>query len=113
MVPSQIWQGYDATKEPLNNQKTEYVGTFDDGIIEERHHFIAMQKEDGDVKVAVRLLYKEGDVSSSPVIVMVGEYHRAPDEKLIISLVRAGYAVVVPDLSGVGEFKTEFPESLE
>ena len=113
MVPSQIWQGYDATKEPLNNQKTEYVGTFDDGIVEERHHFIAMQKEDGDVKVAVRLLYKEGDVSSSPVIVMVGEYHRAPDEKLIISLVRAGYAVVVPDLSGVGEFKTEFPESLE
>ena len=113
MVPSQIWQGYDATKEPLNNLKTDYVGTFDDDIVEERHQFIAMRKEDGDVKVAVRLLYAKGDLSSAPVIVMVGEYHRAPDEKLIISLAKAGYVVVAPDISGVSEFKTEFPESLE
>ena len=113
MVPSQIWQGYDATKEPLNNLKTEYIGTFDDGIVEERHQFIAMQKEDGDVKVAVRLLHKEGDISSASVIVMIGEYHRSPDKKLMLSLVKAGFVVVVPDLSGVGEYKTEFPESLE
>ena len=113
MVPSQIWQGYDAGSLPLNNHKTEYIGTFDEDVIEERHHFIAIQKEDGDLTVAVRLLHKEGDISVSPVIVLVGEYHRAPDQNLILALAKAGYTVVIPDLSGVGEFKTSFPPSLE
>ena len=113
MVPSQIWQGYDAGSLPLNNLKTEYVGRFDDDILEERHQFTALQKEDGDVIVAVRLLHKEGEINASPVIIMVGEYHRAPEEKLVLALVKAGYTVVIPDLSGVGEFKTEFPASLE
>ena len=63
MVPSQIWQGYDAGSLPLNNLKTEYVGRFDDDILEERHQFTALQKEDGDVIVAVRLLHKEGEIN--------------------------------------------------
>ncbi len=113
MVPSQIWQDYDAGSLPLGNLKTDYIGTFDDDILEERHHFIALQKEDGDVTVAVRLLRKSGDISANPVIVMVGEYHRPPEEKLINVLAKAGYTVVVPDLSGVGEYKTSFPPSLE
>ena len=113
MVPSQIWQDYDAGSLPLGNLKTDYIGTFEDDILEERHHFIALQKEDGDVTVAVRLLRKSGDISANPVIVMVGEYHRPPEEKLINVLAKAGYTVVVPDLSGVGEYKTSFPPSLE
>ncbi|MBQ8177887.1 MAG: hypothetical protein IJ033_01715 [Clostridia bacterium] len=113
MVPAQIWQGYNAAQEPLNNLKTDFVGTLSDGITEERHHFTALRKEDGDVIVAVRVISK-GDVErDNPVIVMVGEYYRPPEEKLVIELAKAGYTIVIPDLSGVGEFKTTFPESLE
>lgn len=113
MVPGQIWQGYDATKEALDNLKTEYIGTFGNDIIEERHHFIALKKEDGDLRVAVRCYHKEGEINESPVVILVGEYHRSPEEQLILALAKQGYVVVVPDLSGVGEFKTTFPPSLE
>ncbi|MBQ4073435.1 MAG: hypothetical protein IJD50_06960 [Clostridia bacterium] len=113
MVPSQIWQGYDAGSLPLGNLKTDYVGTVGEDILEERHLFTALETDDGNVTVAVRLLRREGDVSASPVIVMVGEYHRSPDEKLVHALANAGYTIVIPDLSGVGEFKTTFPPSLE
>ena len=113
MVPSQIWQGYDAGSLPLGNLKTDYIGTVGEDILEERHQFTALETDDGIVTVAVRLLRREGDVSASPVIVMVGEYHRSPDEKLVHALANAGYTIVIPDLSGVGEFKTTFPPSLE
>lgn len=113
MVPSQIWQDYDGASLPLDNLKTEYIGSFDENIVEERHLFVAIKKEDGNLTVAVRLLHKKGDISASPVIVLVGEYHRPPEDKLILKLASQGYVVVVPDLSGVGEFKTSFPPSLE
>ena len=92
MVPSQIWQGYDAGSLPLGNLKTDYIGTVGEDILEERHLFTALETDDGNVTVAVRLLRREGDVSASPVIVMVGEYHRSPDEKLVHALANAGYS---------------------
>lgn len=113
MVPSQIWQGYNPASEPLQNEKTEYIGILSEGIIEERHHFVAMTKEDGNVTVAVRVISKEGNLNDNPVILIVGEYHRSPEEKLLIELAKTGYTIVVPDLSGVGEFKTTFPPSIE
>lgn len=113
MVPAQIWQGYNSSSEPLQNEKTEYVGTVCEGIIEERHHFTALTKEDGDLRVAVRVLFKKGNLNDNPVLLMVGEYHRPPEEKLVIELAKAGYTIAIPDLSGVGEHKTTFPVSLE
>ncbi|MBR3685747.1 MAG: hypothetical protein IKL86_05695 [Clostridia bacterium] len=113
MVPAQIWQGYNSASEPLDNLKTDFVGTLADDIVEERHHFTALRKEDGDIIVAVRVISKKDSASDNPVIIMVGEYHRPPEEKLIIELAKVGYTIIVPDLSGVGEFKTTFPPSLE
>ncbi len=113
MVPSQVWQGYNSHQEPLQNEKTEYIGTLSEGIKEERHHFVAMTKEDGNLTVAVRVISQESNLNDAPVVLVVGEYHRAPEEKLLIALAKNGYTVVVPDLSGVGDFKTTFPPSIE
>ncbi len=112
LVPSQVWEGYNAQSEPLNNVKTDYVGNLDAEIIEERYYFTALKKEDGDLRVAVRFFHKEGDATEAPTILMVSEYHRSPDAKLIMELVKRGYNVVIPDLSGVSEFKTAFPPSI-
>ncbi len=112
LVPSQVWEGYNAAQLPLNNQKTDYVGRLSEDVIEERYYFTALEKEDGNVTVAVRCFHKEGETSDLPVVLMVGEYHRSPDEKLILEIANCGYVVVVPDLSGVSQFKTTFPASL-
>ena len=113
MVPSQIWQGYDPRLEPLKAVKTDYVGTLADGVSEERYQFTALTVEDGDVRVAVRVISATGTNDLSPVILVVSEYHKEPDIALVAKLAEAGYVVVIPDISAIAELKTIFPPSLE
>ena len=113
MVPSQIWQGYDPRLEPLKAVKTDYVGTLADGVSEERYQFTALTAEDGDVRVAVRVISAIGTNDLSPVILVVSEYHKEPDIALVAKLAEAGYVVVIPDISAIAELKTIFPPSLE
>ena len=113
MVPSQIWQGYDPRVEPLNAIKTDFIGSLAEDVKEERYRFTALTAEDGDVRVAVRVVSKEGATDETPVLLVVSEYHKAPDQELITKLAKDGYVVVIPDISAVAEDKTTFPKSLE
>lgn len=113
LMPNAIWQGYDATTEPLDAE-TLYSKRPEDGVKEDVWRYTAVYREDGKVRVMTRVIRAEdSQTADSPAILLVGEYHRPPDDAFVMSLAKAGYTVVVPDLSCVSKSeRTIFPPSL-
>lgn len=108
ITPQILWQNFDLDAVDLDirlisDARGEYNFS--------QYRFTGLEAEDGKVRVAVNFLCPlEG---SNKCILVIGEYSRTTSRELLEDLVRSGYCVVVPDISGVAAFKTEFPESLQ
>ncbi len=112
LMPGAIWKDFDATADPLDAE-TLYTRRAPDGHVEEIWRFTAMAREDGKVRVIARVVRAGNKGENSPVVLLVGEYHRPPDPDFALSLVKAGYTLVIPDISAVSKSeRTMFPPSL-
>lgn len=111
-MPGTIWQGYDANADPLDAEML-YSRRASEGRVEEVWRFTATAREDGKVRVITRVVRAEDNGKNSPVVLLVGEYHRPPDADFVLSLANAGYTVAIPDISAVSKSeRTMFPPSL-
>lgn len=103
MMPQAIWEGFDDSA-PLEaeSRDTENGKSF---------VFTAIEAADGKVRVQADA-YLQPDYDSAPNILIVPEYHRLPESRLIEALFETGCNVIVPDYSKVGaDSRTSFPES--
>lgn len=107
IVPSVLWKDFnpldiDLDIRLISDGKDEYAFS--------QYKFTALVQNDGSLRVACEVLSPlEG---SNKTILVIPEYHRPPSKDYLEDLVLNGYSVVIPDLSAVAAFKTEFPESL-
>lgn len=105
LFPQTVWQDYNPHELPLG---TERIADGEkDNIITSRYGFIACGSGEDTVKVSVSVYTPIGkDIVHD--ILIVHDYCRMPDDEVIIDLVKEGYRVIVPDISGVSEYPTDF-----
>lgn len=105
LTPSMVWQGYDPEAEPLETIKEE------GGVSKEIYRFTALVKGGEKVRVAVRVMHPSRDPAGA--VLVVHQYNSLPDDWMLNDLVNSGYLVVMPDLTGISNPRTNYPLSLE
>ncbi|MFW5780588.1 MAG: hypothetical protein ACOCWI_03980 [Bacillota bacterium] len=110
MTPAQVWQDYDAETEALDTLvNDEYK---ENQHLYKAYTITAKTVDDGKVRVGVRVTHNVKSRRKKAVLI-VQEYHKKIQKKVVKDLADKGYKVVVPDCTG-GDiaYKTSFPPSL-
>jgi hypothetical protein len=111
MTPAQVWQDYDAEKESL---ETLINDEYKENLYLHRSYTItACTVEDGKVRVGVRVT-QNIKLRRKKAVLIVQEYRKKVQKKVVKDLADMGYKVVVPDCTGNDiSYKTTFPPSLK
>jgi len=114
LTPTQVWEGFNPVKEPLQPSLSNSVERGDVSVSE--LFFTAESAPDGKVRAFCRTLYKKSGAQKKPALIvlpsLVPEFF---DDEVITTLVEEDYAVIILDYAGIYADgpKTSFPKSLE
>ncbi len=106
MLPHQVWQDYDVALPSLNYVEGE-AETMGEYTIK-NYNFNAIGSGEEAVTVALKVYTP---TTQKGVVLVVSEYEKQADINFINSLIHQGFAVYVPDLSGVATPATQFGTS--
>lgn len=109
LTPQQVWQDYDPSEglDSLLAERTE-----NGNAVTETYFFTALTAPDGAVRVSVKVYSPKESVPDRAVI-FIHEYRKNAQQAVVDDLVKEGYAVLIPDFSGIDEkHRTVFPQSL-
>lgn len=109
LLPQIIWQDYNPESQALEAYLED---TASDGNISIKTYKFTAHTVDGEkLTAAVKVYNSLADFKRTALIVQ--EYHRTPTKELLYDLALSGYTVVVPDISGVADPPTVFPEAVK
>lgn len=105
MIPSAVWQDYNPEAEALDCIKEEQSSDR-----QEIYRFNTYARGER-IRVAVRVLLPSSDAKGT--LLVVHQYKSLPDDWMLNDLVAEGYMVVLPDLTGISDPPTQYPQPLE
>lgn len=94
-----VWQDYRADAVSLEQQELGESCSSD--VRQTIYGFTALRDEEGEIR-AVAKVFTPLTHDAEHTVLIVPEYHKDPDYHLIMELVKMGYRVVSPNLSGEG-----------
>lgn len=114
MTPTQVWEGFNPVKEPL--QTSVQTNTEEGNLQIAEFFFTSETVSDGKVRVFGRSLYrKDGEARKPAVIVFPSLSSNCCNNEVVDRLIERDYAVILIDYANIcpdHEFHTSFPKSL-
>lgn len=115
MTPTQVWEGFNPVKEPL--QTSAISNTESDGTKISEFYFTSETAEDGIVRVYCKTMYKNDGIEKKPSILFLPSLSSEfSDKNILDDFVESGYVVIFVDYAGIFDGTstphTTFPPSL-
>lgn len=114
MTPTQVWEGYNPVKDPLQSSVQSSAEIGDLQVTE--YFFTSETVEDGKVRVCCRSVFKKGGAERKPTVIVLPSLNaKCCDEEILERITNNGYAALYVDYAGIfpeKELHTTFPKSL-
>ncbi|MDR0751544.1 MAG: hypothetical protein LBF12_03015 [Christensenellaceae bacterium] len=113
LLPNAIWQNYEPEAIPLETELMDK--SLEDGMEISTYSFVALSAQSGKLVVIAKKYVASDSLLNKdvPVVLIVPEYHRMPSLEFIKGFVLDGFIVIVPDMAGNDQPKTQYPAEYE